>query len=139
MAFRAGSAARKAIVLLPNGQTPLLQKMDGVVDVASHVIDQVFPGQSHHVVHDIIDEVFRGIPAVALTHIAVNGGEPFSGGPAPLDNGLFHHDHPEISAPVLRLECSTAAGHTSADDQDVAIDGFCSGQGQNTRSYLLVN
>ena len=113
-----------AVFPLPDGQPPFLQQVDGVIHVAADVIDEVFPGQPHHVVDHVADEVFRGVPPEALAHVTIDGGQAFAGGPAAFDGGFLHHDDPGIAAPILGLKGSPAAGHAAADDQNVAVNCF---------------
>ena len=92
--------------------------------MATHVVDQVFPGQAHHVVDHVVNEVFGRVPAVALPHIAVNGGEALAGGAAALDDRLLGNHHLQVTAPELGLEGGAAAGHAAANDKNVAFNGF---------------
>ena len=95
--------------------------------MAAHIVDQIFPGQAHHVVDDGTDEVLWSVPAVALTHVAVDGGEALSGGAASLNDGLLGDDYAKATSPVGRLEGGAAAGHPASDGQDVAFNGFGGG------------
>ena len=121
----ASDALVLAVFLLPDGEAPFLQQMDGVVHVSAHVVDEVLAGEAHHVVDDVVDEVLRGVPAVALAHVAVDGREALAGGAAALDDGLLGQHHALVSGPILGLEGGAAAGHSAADDKDVAIYRFC--------------
>ena len=114
-----------AVLLLPDGEAPFLKQMDRIVHMPAHVVYQVLASQSHHVVDDVVDEILGGIPAVALTHIAVNGGQTFTGGATALYGGLFGQHHSLVAAcPVPGFEGGSAAGHAAAYDQYVAIHGF---------------
>ena len=120
----AADALVGTIVLFPDGQPPLLEQMHRGIHVATHVIDKVLACQTHHVVDHILHEVGRGIPAIALAHVAVDGGQALAGGAAAFNDGLFGDDHPQVAAPEFGLEGGAATGHAAADNQNVALNGF---------------
>ena len=105
-----------AVFLFPNGQAPFLQQVNRGIYVAGHVIDQVFPGQPHHVVDHVLDKVLRSVPAVALAHVTVDGGEAFAGGAAAFNDGLLGNNHFQVLAPKLGFKGGAAAGHSAAND-----------------------
>ena len=47
------------VALLPDREAPLLEEVDGIVDVAAEVVDQVLAGDAHEVVADVLDVVRR--------------------------------------------------------------------------------
>ena len=121
----AADALVLAVFLFPNGEAPFLEEVDGVVDMAADVVDQIFAGEAHHIVDDVVYEIGGGVPAVALAHIAVDGGKALAGGAAALDDRFFGEDHAEaVAGPEFGFEGGAAAGHTAADYQDVAINRF---------------
>ena len=105
-----------SVVLFPNGQAPLFQKVNRRVNMPANIVDQVLPRQTHHVVDYILDEVFRRVPPIPLPHVAVDGGESFSGCPTTLYDRFFNNHNFEVFAPILCLECRAASGHTAAYD-----------------------
>ncbi len=121
----AANALVLTVFLLPDGQAPLFQQVDRVVNVAANIIDQVFAGQPHHIVDHVVDEVLGGVPAIALAHVAVDGREALAGCAAALDDRLFCQHDALVAGPVFRLEGCAAARHSSANNQDVAINRFC--------------
>src|SRR5262245_19659563 len=93
--------------------------------MATHIIDQIFARQPHHIVDHVLYKVLRRVPAVALAQVAINGGKSLASGPTALDDGLFDHHDSQILAPVFGLERCATAGHATAYDEDVTL--YCSG------------
>ena len=94
--------------------------------MASNVVYEVLAGKAHHVVNHVIYEVFRGVPPIALPHVAVDGGKTFASRATAFDGGFFRQHHALVaSSPILGLKSGAAARHSPADNQYVAIYSFC--------------
>ena len=92
--------------------------------MAAHVVYQVLAGQAHHVVDYVVNEICRGVPAVPLPHVAVDGGKALAGGAAAFDYCLFNQDHTQVSPPVVGFKSGAATGHAAANYQNVALNDF---------------
>ena len=114
------------VLVLEDGQAPLLEHVDGGVDVAGQVVDEVLPGQAHEVLAHVADELLGRVLAPLHAHVHVDGRQAHGHGAGALDGGLLDQADPEAPAPgpVGGLEGGAAAGHAPADDEDVALDGF---------------
>src|SRR5262245_31084284 len=93
--------------------------------MAAHIIDEIFTRQPHHIVDDVLHKIFRRVPAVALSHVAIYGGKALARGATALDDGLLDHHDPQVLAPVFGLEGRAAASHTAANDEDVTLNYLC--------------
>ena len=111
------------VVVVPEGQPPLLEHVDAAVHVAGDVVHQVFPGNAHHVIADVLDVIFGLVPSPATAHIHVNGRQAFTNSAAPVGGGLVDHDDAQVvAAPVAGFDSGAATGHTAADDQHITFN-----------------
>ncbi len=62
-----------AVGALPDGESPFLEEMDGRIDVAGDVVDEVLTGDPHEVLPHIVHILFRCIVTLGNTHILVQG------------------------------------------------------------------
>ena len=76
------------VLVLEDRQPPLLEHVDGGVDVAGEVVDEVLPGQAHQVLADVADELLRGVLAPLHAHVHVDGRQAHGHRAGALDGGL---------------------------------------------------
>src|SRR5581483_6837288 len=114
------------VLVLEDREPPLLEHVDGGVDVAGQVVDEVLPGEAHEVLPHVADEFLRRVLAPLHAHVHVDGRQAHGHGAGALDGRLLDQDDAQAPppGPVGGLEGRAAAGHASADDEDVALDGF---------------
>ena len=62
-----------AVLVLPDGQAPLLEQVDRGVDVARDVGDEILARDAHQIVADVVDVVLYGIVAAVEVDVHVDG------------------------------------------------------------------
>ena len=62
-----------ALLILPDGQAPLLEQVNRRVHVASDAGHEVLAGDAHEVVPDVVTVILQGIVAAVQVHVLVDG------------------------------------------------------------------
>ena len=101
------------VVFLPDGQTPILEVMHGLVDMGTDGVDQVFPDDAHevgaHHFHIIVNFIFRA-------NVGVDGGQTHGHGAGAIQGGLVNQDGLQAGGfgPGSSFNRGAGAGHTTA-------------------------
>ena len=82
---------------------------------------EVLPHQAHKVVPGVADMVLGLVLVPLHAHVAVDCIQALGDGAAALDVRLLDADHLEVASPIAGFVRSPAAGHATADDQDVRV------------------
>ena len=101
---------------LPDGQAPLFKQVNGIVDIAAQIEDQVFTDQTHQVVAHHAHIVFGSI----FANVGVDGGQTLSNGTGSFHGGLVAQQNAlAVFHPFFNFKCGTAGSHTTTDDENV--------------------
>jgi hypothetical protein len=107
--------------LLPYGKSPFLEQMDGIIDVAAQVEDQVFPDDSHQVVADHADVIVGGVG----TDVGIDGGKALRNSATSFHRRFVaKQDRLILGQPFFDLEGRAASSHAATHDQDVNFTLF---------------
>jgi hypothetical protein len=110
----------------PDLEAPFLEQVDGGVHVTGNIEDQVFTGDPHEVLTDILDVIFDRVLAVSYADVLVDGRKTHGHGTASIHGGLVHHGHLEslFLGPVGCLSSGATGTKTTTNDQEVSTDFY---------------
>jgi hypothetical protein len=115
-----------AVLVLPDGQAPLLEQVDRRIHVAGDAGHAVLAGDAHEVVADVVKVVLQRVVAAVEVHVLVDGREAHCDRAGAVHGGLV--DHGDLQAVFLRpIRCfdrRTAGGHAAAADQQIGFDCY---------------
>ena len=133
-----GAVEVLAVFLDPNGETPFFEQMDGIINVAAQVEDQVFADDAHEVGADHADVIVD----IVVTAVGVDGGQALCNGTGTLESSLvaeFNGDGGiDFLNPTHSFESGTAVTHATADQQDINafFDDFRLGESNTLGSFF---
>ncbi len=86
--------------------------------MTAKVKDQVFTNNTHQVVTNHADIVFRFVGA----DVGVDGGQTLGNSAGSFKSGFVDkQDFGVVVSPFFDLKCSTAGSHATADDQNINV------------------
>jgi hypothetical protein len=113
-----------AVGVLPDRQAPLLEQVDGAVDVTRDAGHEILAADTHQVVADVVHVVLHRVLAVLEAHVLVDGGETHRHRTRAVHGGLV--DERDLDAvllgPVGRLDGRTTGRHSASTDQEVGLN-----------------
>jgi hypothetical protein len=112
------------LLVLPDGEPPLLEQVDGGVHVPGDVGDQVLTGDAHEVVANVVAVVLQGVVAGVQVDVLVDGGQAHGDRARAVHGRLVHQRDLQsvLLGPVGRLDGRTAGGHAAPADEQVGLD-----------------
>ena len=102
-------------------KTPFLKLVNGRVNVARHVISEIFAHHPHQIVACVADVILRLVFIPLHAHVAVDRVETLCNRTTAVDVGLFRHHDLHIATPVSGFIGCARAAHTATHDQNVAF------------------
>ena len=107
-------------------QAPLLELMDGGVDMPRHVEGEVLAHHAHQVIAGVTHVVLGLVFVPAHAQVTVDRVKPLGHRATAIDVGLLGHYNLEVAPPVAGFVGGAGAAHAAADNQDVAVfvNGF---------------
>ena len=113
-------------LVLPDGETPLLEGVDRVVHVPGDGCHQVLTGDAHEVVAHVVAIVLQCVVAAVEVHVLVDGRKAHGHGAGTVHGSLVHQGDLEamLLGPVRCFHGRAAAGHTASRNQKVGLDYY---------------
>ena len=106
-------------------QAPFFKLVYRGIDVARHIVSQIFAHHTHQVVARVTHMVFGLVFVPLHTHVAVDCVQTLRNRTTSINIGFLGNDDPQIAPPVTSFISSTGSTHATTDDEDIAFFKNC--------------
>ena len=135
--FSAVEVVDAIVSLGPDREAPILEELDGVVNVTAYVEDEVIANDVHKVVADHAHVVVRSV----VFKEGVDGGKALGHSAGTLEGGLIAEEHfdAEGFGPADSFDSGAGGAHAAAHDQQVGLMFFISRFGNTNAARRFLN